>query len=69
MKHSRASVCWLLDDRLPNGNVEVNNGALLFLTVEEIEHIRMVNAHHRHVGAMTVLLLDDAKGGVVYLQE
>ena len=53
----------------PDGNVEVLEVALLVLAVEELEDIRVIDAHNSHVRSVTVLLFDDTKGSVVDVQE
>mmetsp|Transcript_401 Transcript_401/g.932 ORF Transcript_401/g.932 Transcript_401/m.932 type:complete len:245 (+) Transcript_401:1624-2358(+) len=55
--------------RQTNTHVKVLEVTLAVLAVNELEDVRVVDAHDAHVGTVAVLLLDHTKGGVVHVEE
>ncbi len=37
--------------------------------MDEIENVGVANAHNRHIGAVTILLLNHAERSIVHVQE
>ena len=50
-------------------DVEILDVPFALFRVDEVENVRVVHPHHRHVRAVTPLLFDDAERHVVDLQE
>src|SRR3989344_3898857 len=72
LKHTLPLLVWIFIQRLHklvgdgNGNVKVADFAFHLLAANEIQNLRMIPAHHGHVGAMPALLFDGSESGIIY---